>query len=195
MVANLAESRSHNTPAPVFLKHYREIREAKDKVIEANGYVKAAKKAAKASGVDMPSLKLLDMLTSIDTDEAELMIRKTKEYATYLNLPLGSQLNMFGEAPIAGPSPEVAAEQEEWEAGAAGQASGKMGGLRDSNPNAPGTATHVAWVKGWLKGHKLFNKDQARIANEMAPKEPMGERELPARGRRKTNGENASHLI
>jgi hypothetical protein len=161
---SLAEARSHNVPPDVFIRHYQEIRDTKHAHHDTGMAVARAKKAAKADGIDLDALRLLEKLADLDTDEAELQLRHLRQYAAWIELPIGSQLNFFGEATTANPK---AAEFREWSAGGVGFDAGKAGHTRDTNPHKAGSAEHVAWDKSWSNGNKAWLKGQKQIAGEM----------------------------
>jgi hypothetical protein len=176
MAANLAEARSHNVPPEVFLRHWREIREAKNAHADTSTAVARAKKSAKSAGVDLDALKLLEKFADLDTDEAEVQLRHLFTYAKWIKLPLGTQTEMF-QAPE--PKPDVAQEHADWEAGEAGIAAGKSGLKRTVNPYKAGTSTHVAWDRAWLGG-KEWLKEQAKLAGDLGRNHKNGNGDAPA---------------
>jgi hypothetical protein len=169
VASSLAEASDHPVAPAVFLKHYREIRDLKDAHQEAGAAVARAKKAAKNAGIDLDALRLLEKLADLDPDEAELRLAHLRNYAAWVGLPIGAQLDMFGKAPVAEVPPEEVEKQREHDAKTAGQAAGKSGDERQTNPHVPGDAQHVAWDKAWLKGHKAWMATQKAIAAEMSP--------------------------
>jgi hypothetical protein len=174
------------------LRHYREIRDAKEAHADTGTALARAKKAAKGDGIDLDALKLLEKFADLDTDEAELQLRHVKQYAEWLKLPIGAQLDAFGPAAIPKVSPEEDQKQRDWTARQAGEAAGKAGNERQVNPNSPGTSEHVSWDKAWLKGNKVWLKGQEKIASEMAePPEELPLNGAPVdrkRGRPRSNG-------
>lgn len=168
--ASLAEASSHNVPPAVFLKHYREIRDLKQAHAETGTAIARAKKAAKNDGVDLDALKILEKLADLDTDEAEMQIKHLQIYAKWLELPIGMQLNMFGQPEPATVDAKDAEEQREWVAGSRGYEAGEAGHERTINPFEAGSAEHVAWDKSWTRGNKVWLSSQKKIAKEMAPK-------------------------
>jgi len=178
-VENLAEARSHNVPPSTFLRHYREIRDCKEAHHDTGMALARAKKAAKGDGIDLDALKLLEKLADLDTDEAELRMRHLRLYAGWIELPLVTQLDMFGQPPPSKPDEEETQKQRDFNAKAAGKAAGQAGHERQTNPQIAGSSEHVAWDKAWLAGHKVWLKGQEAIASEMAPAAP----ELPLGGK------------
>lgn len=170
MAASLAEARTHNVPPEVFLRHYREIRDLKGAHAETGMAVARAKKAAKGAGIDLDALKMLEKLADLDTDEAELQIAHLQAYAKWIELPIGTQIAMFGQPETPAVNPEAADEHREWQAADDGATAGQAGHLRDTNPYPTGSAVHVAWDKSWVKGNKVWLAGQKKIAGEMKPK-------------------------
>jgi hypothetical protein len=196
--ASLAEARSHNVPPDVFLKHYREIRDCKDAQADAAAAVARAKKAAKNVGIDLDALKWLEKLAGLDTDEAELQLKHLQLYAKWIELPIGMQLDMWGKPEPATVDAQAAEEQREWAAGGDGYKAGEAGHERDTNPHEAGSAEHVAWDKGWARGHKVWLSAQKKIASEMGPKgakkSTNGATPARKRGRPKANGDQAAMM-
>lgn len=174
--ASLAEARTHNVPPEVFLRHYREIRDTKQAHSDTGMAVARAKKAAKAAGVDLDALKLLEKLEDLDTDEAEMQLRHLQIYAKWIELPVGSQLNFFGDPEAPQVKQQTAAEQREWNAGEAGNQAGRNGHERGTNPHKAGSPEQVAWDKAWAKGNKVWLKGQTKIAKELGAAAQGGRR-------------------
>jgi hypothetical protein len=190
---SLAEARSHNVPPETFLRHYHEIRELKDAQAEAATAVARAKKAAKAVGIDLDALKMLEKLAGLDTDEAEMQLKHLQIYAKWIKLPIGMQGDFFGQPEPATVDAKAAAEHSEWAAGDEGLQAGKAGHERDGNPHSAGSAEYVAWDKAWMKGNKTWMAGQKKIAGEMAPN-GNGAAAPRKRGTRTKSGEQAAIL-
>lgn len=193
MVQSLAEARSHNVPAEVFLRHWREIRDAKKVKDEGGMGHTRAKKAAKNAGINLDALKLVEQFSELDTDEMELLLKDVIAYAKWLKLPVGTQMEMFAKPDVAMPSAEAQERHEEWEAGQDGLAAGGSGELRDANPHEPGSAKHASWDRQWAKGNKVWLREQNERADDLG--ENAG---VPRRGRRRSqapegNGAAAGH--
>jgi len=167
MVASLAEAQSPNVAPETFLAHYRSIRDATRVKDDAGMALARTKKAAKSDGVDLDALKMLERLAKLDEDEAELQLKHVFEYASWAKLPIGTQLDAFGQHKIPAVKQKAANEHELWAAGDAGNKAGKKGEPRDNNPHEPGTELHVVWAKGWLDGQRV-------IADEMQPEKANG---------------------
>jgi hypothetical protein len=166
-VHSLAEARAHNVPPDVFLRHYREIRDCKSAHHDTGMAVARAKKSAKADGIDLDALKLLERFADLDTDEAEIQLRHLRQYAAWIELPIGTQLDAFGP-PKQPPSPEARQQLLDHGAGESGYTAGQAGHERGNNPHEAGSSQHVAWDKQWLRGNKLWLKGQKSLAGDLA---------------------------
>lgn len=145
-----------NLTRDTFEECFRKIRTAKREADEARGRYQAARKAAKDAGVDMPALALMEQLAKLDEEEVNQRLGVVFRYAGWLELNIGTQLDMFGAEPR---TQKAEVEQREW----AAEEAGKAGPNRnDENPYPPGSPLHVKWDAGWLKG-------QAIIADQMGP--------------------------
>jgi hypothetical protein len=137
---------------------------------------------------------MLEKLTKLDLDEAEMQLKNLRVYAAWIELPIGSQIDMFGKPEPATVDAKAAAEQREWQAGEDGAHAGKAGHERDGNPFSTGTAEYVAWDKAWARGNKVWLKGQEKIAGEMGPKAGNGAA-APPRRRGKPKNEEAQAAI
>lgn len=167
--ASLAEARSHNTPPEVFLRHWREVRDAKQAHADTGMALARAKKSAKNAGIDMDAFKDVEKWSDLDEDELKIRREKSFLYAGWLKLPIGTQAEFFGRGlTIPQPAEEARDEHAEWEATDKGMTAGKAGTPRDQNPHQAGDKLYVCWDKAWSKGNKEFLKAQKKIAGEMA---------------------------
>lgn len=155
MSGSLAETKSHNVPPDVFRKHYRDIRDATRACDEARMAVARLKKAAKADGIDLGALAIVEKMRKLDDDEAGMRIEKAFRYADWLGQPLGTQSALF-PAQVERPTEKSDVEQTEWAAGEAGYLGGKGGKLRGENKFPEGSPLYTAWDKGWLRGIKIL---------------------------------------
>lgn len=192
MVASLAAAQSPNVPPETFLAHLRSIRDAKRTQEDANMAVARVKKAAKRDGIDLDAFKLMEGLAKLDEDEAELRLRHLFEYSKWANLPIGTQLDAFGDHRVPPVKTKAAAEHDLWAAGDAGRAAGKKGEPKDNNPHNPGTELHVVWNKSWLDGQRVI-ADEMNGGGEVEAT-PKRTPPPPKRSRPKGNGSRrASH--
>lgn len=156
---NKAEAAQHGPTPETFLKHLAICTNALTAQQEAQGIYRAALKKAKSDGV--PPAEIINAISvrKQDVDEVALNL---KQRVYYTQIALGTQFNLF--ARDTGPvlSQEDQERRDEWAATQEGYASGKSGGMLDSNPYKAGSAAHPAWAKGWHNG-------QAQIAKEMGP--------------------------
>jgi hypothetical protein len=181
---SLAEARSHNVRPDVFLRHYREIRDCKTAHHDTGMALARAKKSAKGDGIDLDALKLLEKFADLDTDEAEMQLSHLRQYAAWIELPIGTQLDAFGQHKA--PSLAETEKQRAHTARSDGEAAGKAGHERGTNRYGPGTAGYVAWDKGWLKGNKTWLAGQKSLAGDLA-RNANGR----GRGRPRKNGADA----
>lgn len=182
---SLATARSHNVPPDVFLRHWREVRDCKSAHHDTGMALARAKKSAKTDGIDLDAFKLLEKFAELDTDEAEMQLRHLRQYADWIELPIGTQLDAFGQHTR--PSEAETEKQRAHTARSDGEAAGKAGHERQTNRYGPGTAEHVAWDKGWLKGNKTWLTGQKSLAGDLA-RNANGR----GRGRPRRNGADAS---
>lgn len=165
MSHSLAEAQSPNLPPATFLSHFRAIRDLKRLHDEAGMALARAKKSAKADGVDLGALKIVEQMRKLDDDEAEIRIRHAFEYSGWLGKPLGTQSVLFPEI-AAAPESKALADQQEWEAGDAGYLAGKGGKLRSDNPFPEGSPVYVRWDREFVRGLKI-------LAAELRTKEDL----------------------
>jgi len=173
--ASLAEARSHNVPADVFLRHWREIRDAKTMHSDSGMAVARAKKQAKAAGIDLDAFKLVEQLAGLEEDELEMLLKNILVYSKWLKLPIGTQSEMFS-TPVNAPEPtaDSRAEHDDWEAQQQGLAAGKGGVNREDNPFEAGSSRFDKWDRAWAKGNKEWTREQSRIAGEMGENSRRG---------------------
>ena len=167
MVASLAEAQSPNVSPETFLAHFRAIRDATRTKDDAVMGVARCKKAAKRDGLDLDALKLLENLAKLDDDELAVQLRHLHQYAKWASLPLGTQLDAFGEHVIPTVKAKAVGEHDLWTATDVGYKAGRSGLPRDTNPYQPGTELHVNFDKAWTDGQRV-------IADEMHPEKANG---------------------
>lgn len=165
MAAKLESRSETNGVAPEeFLRHYRAIHDAKRAKEEASAAYSAARNAAKAAGVDMNALKIVEHLSSLDDADAELRMRETLRYAAWMGLEIGTQADMFDAPPETELVGQVSAQHAEWRAEQAGYKAGKDGEPRDNCPLPSTSPLNPAWHRGWKDGSEFR-------ANTQAPKD------------------------
>jgi hypothetical protein len=150
--ANLAEARSHNVEPEAFLKHHRDITVAKREHAEAGTAVARLKKAAKSGSVDLDAYQLLEKLRKREPDEQAIILRHVIQYATILEMPIGTQFSMMDAPKMPPVKPKARAEHELWKAGEAGLKAGRDGHALDANPYPAGSEHHVAFAKRYQEG-------------------------------------------
>jgi len=184
-----------NLRPDTFLKHFRQISDLATAHRNAGAELVRAKKEAKESGVDLASFKLVQKLLVLDNDEAEGQLRRAIQYASWLEMPLGSQFSLFpqtaaladldgGIAPVRGvgdknepPSDDASAEQRAWAAGEAGFTAGKQGKSRvDDNPYATGTALFVEFDRGFMRGQAAIAAKLGANAKQANPRKARSDK-------------------
>ena len=151
--ANTMERRETNGMAPEdFLAHFRAIKDTKRAKDEAGAAHKAAREAFKAAGGDLNALKIVDHLMSLDDADAELRMRETLRYCGWLDLPLGTQADLFGGEAPPDLTASVTAQHREWQAEQDGYKAGKDGEPIDNNPHPSASPFFTRWRTGWHDG-------------------------------------------
>jgi hypothetical protein len=135
-----------------FLACYREIKDTKRAKDEASSAHKAAREKFKSRGGDLNALKITDHLQSLDDAEAELRMRETIRYAAWLGLEIGTQVDMFGDAPQVDLTASVQSQHREWQAEQDGYKAGRAGEPIDNNKFAGGSPLYARWRSGWNDG-------------------------------------------
>lgn len=164
--ANLAEAQNHPIDAEAFLKHHRDIQSAQREKNEAGTALAREKKAAKSGGIDLKAYKWIEQLRDLETEEQAILLRHLIDYATILQMPIGTQFSLM-DAPQAPPPAKplrgaaklkAEAAQAQLEAAAREEAAerglraGRDGAEAESNPYKLGSETYVAWSKGHADG-------------------------------------------
>ena len=160
--APVIEVKTNGLAPEDFLKLYRAIKDTKRVKDEASSAHKAARENFKAAGGDLNAMKIVDHLQGLDDAEAELRMRETLRYAAWLGLEIGTQIDMFGDAPQVDLTASVASQHREWEAEQAGYKAGKAGEPIDNCPHSGGSPYFVRWRQGW-------NDGQAALAATLKP--------------------------
>ena len=167
MVASLAEAMSPNVSDRRRSSSILAIRDATRSKEDAVMALARTKKAAKGDGIDLDALKDLERLAKLDDDEAEVRLRHCIEYAVWANLPIGTQLDAFGQHQIPKPKQKAEVEHQQWTASDAGYRAGRSGRPRDDNPHEPGTEAQCHWTNGWLAGQRQIADTMADGASEL----------------------------
>jgi hypothetical protein len=159
----------HNQPPAfdkaTFLEFRRQATHTLRALEEAQSAHQHVLKKCKAAG-GSPKALMKAIRAARDPDAAKLELEAEIRYRNWIGLPVGTQSSLFGEE-----SPDEDSHLSEgdkleeliFQAGEAGYRQGRLAAHRsDSNTFPPGTETHVAYDKGWLRG-------QESIAAEMGP--------------------------
>lgn len=130
-----------------FLACYRDIKDGKRWKDEGGAAFKAATERFISLGGDKVALKIVELLQKVEDERAELIVRTTLQYASWLDLQIGTQLTMFEEAPV-NLTAGVQAQHREWQAEQDGYAAGKAGEPVDNCPYATVSPYNVRWRSG-----------------------------------------------
>lgn len=147
-----------------FLSLYRAMKDTKRQKDEAAAAHKAARENFKAAGGDLNAMKIVDHLQKVDDAEAELLMRETLRYAGWLGLEIGTQTELFGDAPQIDLTAGIQSQHREWEVEQAGYKAGKAGEPIDNCPHPGGSPFFTRWRSGWHDG-------QAALAVTLKPKD------------------------
>jgi hypothetical protein len=144
-----------------FLQHFNEIRAAKFKQDQAVGVVRNLRKQAKADGVNLEAVALMERMSNIPPDKAKVILQQFGIYSTftkqeYTDLPLWA-------ASSDKVSEKLLTEQALQDAEHAGRLVGCKGGNKNDNPHLPGSEFHVRWDRGFNDGFEFY---EARPAIE-----------------------------
>lgn len=157
-----------NGPDPeTIASYYRKLQTQADAVEaskipydEERGRYRSLCKAAKTDGVDIDQLLRVLKASKQDNDKRQSDLANYVRYARLMNVPLGTQFDLFG-----GDVPQqVATDNAKHNAKRAGEAAGRRGEHRhDANPHDPASELFVAFDAGWMKA-------QTGMVNDLAPK-------------------------
>lgn len=123
-----------------------DLKEAEEAVSQARGVHRAAIKAAKNAGLDPDAIALVKNWKKQEPGEVASVMEKAVRYATVMNLPVGTQLSMFGEA-------AQKATETPYNAGRFAAANREPVG---NNPHTTGSEPWQQWDKGfrdWMWEH------------------------------------------
>jgi hypothetical protein len=187
MVANLAEAKNHPVTPEAFLKHDTYIRTAKREQEDASAELARTKKAAKQAAVNPLAYKIIEMIRKLDDDEQPIVVRTFLQYATWLDMPIGTQASLMDAPKVPKPKAAAKAEHSVWAAGEAGLQAGRDGDGADANPCSPGSEHYVAWSKKHTRGlterataASMLNTEVERVADNADATRKAGQ----GRGRR-----------
>lgn len=139
-----------NVSEGLVLLHLRKIKEAEKKKDEAVNALRTARKAAKADGVDLPTLDYVRGLDKLGDHERVHGFNQVVTYSGFLSVPLYSQLSLFDP-----PNPD---ENDVIDiAYARGLRAGKQGHDQVS-PYDPASPASQEWLKGWHDGQEIILK-------------------------------------
>lgn len=167
MAERIDNTPKSNLSPNTFLELFRELGIAQREIDAATGRKRAILKRAKAAGIDLDALALMQRLAKLETDEAAMRLRNLARYSAWANMPIGTQADLFGATDDQRPTEKAQAEHNEWQADDAGYQAGKAGDSIDNNPHPAGTPFYDRWRQGWHKGQEvLAHKLAANAAEE-----------------------------
>lgn len=142
-----------------FLQHYNEIRNLKFKQDQAVALTRFAKKRAKADGVNLDALAIMERMANLPPDEAKVILQQFGIYSTvtkqeYTDLPLFAASNVKA-------SDDLLTAQALEDAEYTGRLVGAAGGNKADNPHKVGTEFHVRWDDGFNNGWDFFEQRPA----------------------------------
>ncbi len=152
------EAAKPNLSPDTFLEHYRYIRRAKVALDEASSDYRGTRKRAKAVGIDLVALAMMERLAAMDADAAMLRMKQLGYYGTLASLPCFTQTDLFGTHGVPAPTEKSLAEQAAFDAEEDGRFAGAGGEPRDNNIHVAGTDLHTHWDTGWREGKTLFDR-------------------------------------
>lgn len=152
-----------------FLAHYRAIKDTKRVKDEAAAAHKAAREAAKAAGVNMNALKIVEHLSNVDDADAEIEMRETLRYAAWMGLEVGTQSDLFGSNDGPKLTDKIVGQHAEWKAEQAGYEAGKAGKPVDECPYPGASPMREHWSSGWRDGAAI--RDLGRKPQDDEPAE------------------------
>ena len=152
MAKRLDHNETGGLSPDAFLDHYRRIRQARTPMESAVGVYRKALQRAKDAGVDTMALALMEKLSKVGEEQAQLHMRNLFRYAGYTGVDFGQrQPDLFGDADQA-PTEEAVTLFSEHLAEEHGYKAGRARDRADTNPHEPASAAHAAWARGWHRG-------------------------------------------
>jgi len=140
-----------DVPTEVYERHLGVIstrrnamQRAQETAKQRTGEYRSALRAAKEDGCNTDAMLLAHKLDKMDPIEVALLYRDTGRVLRLDESKLATQLNLFAD--VAAPAPENPV--------LAGEAAGKRGDPRESNPHLPGSNDYVLYDSAWQQGQE-----------------------------------------
>jgi hypothetical protein len=176
----MAQRLDHNESGGItpdgFLEHYRRIRQARMPMETAVGHYRKALQRAKDAGVDTFALAIMEKLSKLGDDQAQLHMRNLFRYSGYTGVDLGQkQGDLFGAEGEQAPSEEANTLFSEQLAEENGYKAGRAREDASTNPHEAGSAACAAWARGWHRG-----QGEEVMATFKPPKQPTRRSRNPA---------------
>lgn len=173
-----AQGHAANLTPEEFLKFVREANRLQIEVSEtaeaaksAVGALRAHRKAGKKNlGIDLEAFQIMTTLQNQEPEDAAMRIKNLQRYVSWLKLPFGTQLDMFGksdDAPLTQDQEEAAIRIQQEETG---YLRGVAGDTAEANPHKAGSVEYVAWETGRAKGDEFRTGTVKKSGNVTRPK-------------------------
>ena len=188
MAKRLDHNETGGLSPDAFLEHYRRIRQARAPMETAVGHYRKAIQRAKDAGVDTVALSMMEKMSKVGEEQAQLHIRNLFRYSSYTGIDVGQkQPDLFGDADQE-PTEEAVTLFSEQLAEEQGYKAGRARDRADTNPHEPASAAHAAWARGWTRGQgeevmtTFSRKDAARTTTRRARNPAAETRESASEG-------------
>lgn len=145
----------------VFHSHLASMIRAEADLEVARKAKNAARKKAKAAGINLGELDAMRRLAEMTRPEQAESLSAQAQYLRWLRVPIGSQMSLFGDEEAvdpfsggddAGPAPKGAEGEAEKQGFLAG-----ISGKPEENPFNGAEPVGLAWLKGYRDGRAKFD--------------------------------------
>jgi hypothetical protein len=129
-----------------------QIDAAREVVRKRTGELRTLKKSAEADGLDNLALKEAMLIEEKPVGETIQHQRNVGRYLRIMDVPIGTQWNMFEEK----------SDEDSLDIFAQGEQAGREGVSADQNPGIPGSTKFERWAEGWEKGQQFLREKIGR---------------------------------
>lgn len=143
-----------------FFKHLGLIVAANGPRDAAAAVVRSARKAARGDGVDLGKLDQMIKMSTWEPEEIRDHFARLHQYAAWMKMPVGSQLDMFEGIPMA------TRPGFDWKSRGFMAATTKKGVPGVPPPDCPADQMQ-AWMEGWSEGQAKNAPAQSPPANDL----------------------------
>lgn len=179
-----------NLTPDTFAELWINLRNEKRLLDEASSRYRTHRKRMEKAGVDLKALALLEQLHKLDDDVASTRVRSMLKLAAWLQMPIGTQPNLFEEVADA-PGKKMTEALSLQQIREEGYAAGRRADDRDENPHDNGSEAAVEWFKGWDEGQRA---NGAAMAAGEPPRPNKPRRTGGGRGVGRGRGGSANRL-